>query len=143
MPLSSSYVWFLQALNVINAVLDLHRHSPRLRPLLSRAETELAGGNLVVAITDDLLTSRPVDYVTIRLQQGRFVLVSHARTTPRTDWRVFKSYLLAVARNPRRYLDDPDHLDLEWLQLRLAQTSEGDAGTEPEDSPLSIGTPGR
>jgi hypothetical protein len=140
MPLSSSYVWFLQALNVINAVLDLHRHSLRLGPLISRADAELGGCNLVVAITDDLAGSRSVDYVTIRFQQGRFVLVSHARTTPRTDWRVFKSALLEVAKNPRPCFDDPDRLDLDWLHECLASRNGRDAAADDgadSDVPLS------
>jgi hypothetical protein len=140
MPLSSSYVWFVQGLNVINAVLDLHRDSLRLRPLLSRAEEVLEGCNLVVAVVDDLVPSRPVDYVTIRLQQGRFVLVAHARTTPRTDWRVYKSELIDVARNPRPYLDNPDQLDLNWLEKRVARSGSRNAAAE---SPLSIGAMGR
>jgi hypothetical protein len=119
MPRPSSYVWFLQALNVTNAVLDLHRDSLRLREMISHADAKLDGCDLVVAIVDDLAPSRKVDYVTIRLQQGRFVLVSHARTSPHTDWRVSKSYLVDVARNPRQYFDDPDQLDFTWLQKRV------------------------
>lgn len=138
MPLSSTYVWFLQALNVMNAALDLHRDSLRLKPLLSLADAELDGCNLIAAIVDDVGPSRMVDYVTIRFQQGRFVLVSHARTTPRTDWRVSKSYLVDVARNPRQYLDDLDRLDLAWLRKRVGLKTLREAGAE---SPLPIGAP--
>lgn len=140
MPPSSTYAWFLQALSVMNAGLDLHRDSLRLKPLLSLADSELDGCNLIAAIVDDLGRSGTVDYVTIRLQQGRFVLVSHARTTPRTDWRVAVSYLIDVARNPRKYLEDPARLDLGWLRKRVGLKALHDSAAE---SRLSMGASDR
>lgn len=135
---SSAYVWFLQALNVMNAALEVHRNSLRLRPLLSLAETKLDGHDLTVAIVDDERPSRSVDYVTIRLQHGRFVLVSHTRTTARIDWRVSKADLMDVARNPRRYLDDPDQFDFAWLHKRVGLPAPSQSAA---DAHLSVGTP--
>lgn len=120
---ASTYLWFLQALNVTNAALDLHRRSLRLRPLLSRARGQLEGQDLTVAIIDDERPGRPADYVTIRLQREQFVLVSHTRATPHIDWHVSRSYLVEVARHPRKFLDDPHRLDFAWLEQRVGLAS--------------------
>lgn len=137
---ASAYVWFLQALNVMNAALEIHRHSLRLRPLLSLAEAQLNGRDLTVAIIDDDRPTRRVDSVTIRLQYGRFVLVSHTRTRAQADWRVSLGYLMDVARNPRRYLDDPEQFDFTWLRRRLGLSVPGE---RTGNSPLSVGAPDR
>jgi hypothetical protein len=115
----SSYACFLQALNVMNAALELYRDSLTLRPVLAQAESELEGVDLVVAIFDDEQPSRPVDRVTIRLQQGVFVVVSHGSTSCDIDWHVARSELAQVAKDPRSYLDDPERLNLEWLKNRV------------------------
>lgn len=128
MERSSTYVCFLQALNVVNAALDLYRDSLVLRPLLSAAQKELDGCDLIVAIVDDELPSRPVDHVTIRLQAGGFVVVSHGNSGGEVDWHVCRSELTEIIRDPRFFLDAPERLNMDWLQARLQRaTAEGAA----------------
>ena len=126
MERSSTYVCFLQALNVVNAALDLYRDSLTLRSLLSAAQAELEGCDFCVAIVDDELPSRPVDHVTIRLHAGGFVVVSHGRMADEVDWHVSRSDLTRIMRDPRFFLDGPERLDLGWLKSRLERLAAGD-----------------
>jgi hypothetical protein len=139
MQRSTSYVSFLQALNVVNAVLDLYRDSLSLRPLLAHAESELGGCDLFVAIVDDEHPARPVDHVTIRLQQGVFVMVAHGTTTNDFDWHVTRSELARIAKNPRDYLDAPERLNLEWLKARVGLTTSPAGERDRHTSPTTGG----
>jgi len=130
MQLSTTYSRFIQALNVMNAVLEGHRDSPVLKPLLDAADLRLAGCNLVVAILESEDESAPPDYVTIRLQDGLFVLVAHEQQDDEIAWTVSEEYLAEVAAHPRRYIDRPQQLDLEWLKRRAAESTGADVDTE-------------
>lgn len=120
---SSTYFCFLQALNIMNAALDLHRDSVRFRPILSLAEAELMGCDLVVAILGDDETGVPIEHVTIQLREGTFVLVSRSKTSDHIAWKVSERDLRDVASRPRRYLDNPWLLDFDWLKLRMGMPS--------------------
>ncbi|MBX3440723.1 MAG: hypothetical protein KF861_24750 [Planctomycetaceae bacterium] len=121
MQRSTCYSHFIQALNVTNAALERHRRSHLFQPLLIAA-AELADCDFVVEIvaSEDALT--PQDYVTIRLQDGTFVLVAHARLNDEIAWRVSERYLNHVATHPMWYVDHPNRLDLDWLKLRIGLT---------------------
>lgn len=127
MERSSTYVCFLQALNVVNAALDLYRDSLVLRPLLSAAQKELDGCDLIVAIVDDELPSRPIDHVTIRLHAGGFVVVSHGNGSGEVDWHVSRSELTEIMKDPRFFLDAPEHLNMDWLEARLQRAAAEEA----------------
>ncbi|REJ81562.1 MAG: hypothetical protein DWQ34_26960 [Planctomycetota bacterium] len=58
----------------------------------------------------------PVDYFTIRLQDGRFVLTQHGVPHAAPDWVVSAEHLREIFRNPLRFVDDPSRFDLSWLQ---------------------------
>lgn len=111
---ASAYSRFIQALNILNAALERHRNSLSVGPLLSYADLRLAGRDLVAAIVD--ADGNVLDRVTIRLDKGAFVLVAHGGRADRVDWTASIEHLTEMATHPRRFIDDPQRLDLKWLE---------------------------
>ncbi|REJ77223.1 MAG: hypothetical protein DWQ34_21925 [Planctomycetota bacterium] len=119
MPVSSTYIHFLQALNVINASLQANRDSAALNPLIRASKSTSTGGELAVAIHADG-SDEPHDFFTIRLQNGLFVLVSHDAEERATAWKFSEGDLKEIARNPRKYIDNPALLAAEWMRRRVS-----------------------
>jgi hypothetical protein len=115
----TTYDLFIQALNITNAALELHRDSLLLMPMLKTCNRELRGKNFGVEIYVES-PDQPVDFFTIRLQGAAFVLVAHrAPAHAEATWTVSRDYLADVVTHPRAYINHPSLLAFDWLNQRL------------------------
>jgi hypothetical protein len=119
---ASTFSKFIQALNVTNAALEAHRESIVFRPLLTACESKLEGEDLGVAIYRDD-PEHPQTQLSIRLDDGRFVLVSPDLTVRDLDWIVSEDYLDDVIKRPTRYCNNPNLLQFDWLRRRVGMMS--------------------
>jgi hypothetical protein len=60
-----------------------------------------------------------VDRYAVRAHDGRFEVVERGRCEPPFDWQVSVDQLRRIASEPDRYVEEPDQLDLAWVESRL------------------------
>jgi hypothetical protein len=109
---------FVESLNVVNAALAENKDKFPYEQILAAAGNFAEDRNLGVAVYKDD-PSKPFDYFTVRLRDGKFELVSHGKEDPDIAWRVSQEYLDRVANNAEEYIAHPAKLDLDWLKDRL------------------------
>jgi hypothetical protein len=55
----------------------------------------------------------------VRFREGRLELVDHGKREPELTWKVSRSYLDEITRDPETYVENPAKLDWEWLKSRV------------------------
>jgi hypothetical protein len=53
------------------------------------------------------------------MHNSKLQLASHGKDAPDIDWKVSMDYLRDINQNPKKYIEDPWKLDVEWLKNRL------------------------
>lgn len=112
---------FQSALATMNQAIEENREALFFRTLLKACETKYDGEHLGVAIYRDDPQS-PHDYYTIRMQDGKLVLVDHGKQQTNSDWSVSEDYIRDLAENPDKFIDHPEKLSLNWLAERVTAT---------------------
>lgn len=118
MSRSEAYNLFLKTLNIVNSALFAHKDRIPYRQMLAAFNKRFDGQNIGVAVyTDDPDT--PHDHVTIRLDDHRFVIVSHGRQEPEFAWKIPEEHLKQVNANPQYYIEHPSALNWDWMTARI------------------------
>lgn len=113
---------FQSALATMNKSIDENRDAIFFRTLLKACETLYNDEHLGVAVyKDDPQT--PHDYYTIRMEDGKFLLVGHGKEQVKSDWKVSEDYIHDLSENPNKYIDHPEKLSLNWLVERVTATA--------------------
>jgi hypothetical protein len=112
------YELFTGALDVTNRSLEKNRDSGFFGALISAWDKFLDGHKAGVAIYDED-PSKPFDYFTIRYLNEKFEILSRGKSEHDTEWKVSRDYLQSIVDDPKKYIDNPAKLDLDWLKERL------------------------
>jgi hypothetical protein len=109
---------FTQALNVVNGALAKHQNTTPYKQILAASRKALGERRVGVAVyADD--PGQPFDFFTVRFREGRLELVDHGKREPELTWKVSRSYLDEITRDPETYVENPAKLDWEWLKSRV------------------------
>lgn len=117
----NAYTLFMNGLDVINRSLEANRDKGIWEKLIGAFDKYIEGHHSAVAVYDED-PSAPFAYFTIRYLNGRFELVEQGKGEHSTEWRVSRKYLQSLKENPRKYIDNPARLDLDWLKSILPDT---------------------
>ncbi|MCB1680910.1 MAG: hypothetical protein H6858_07875 [Rhodospirillales bacterium] len=103
----------------------LHQNSRRFpfQQILQGLGQHTTDGKAVeVLIIDD----QPVEgfCITYNREDRAVVADQQFNSLPKRKWKVTKSYLLDVIRNPGEYINNPAKIDWEWLYSLNSQSSE-------------------
>ena len=110
---------FSQALEVVNQAIHRHKDDFPYKQMFAAAEKLMGDAKMGVALTKEA-GADPYDYYTVDYEDGRWKLAGRGRQgDPDVTWTVTRDYLEEVVRNPDRYLEHPEKLDLDWLKSRL------------------------
>lgn len=101
-------------LSVCNQALTNHKHSQPFQQIIARARTVAESRPFELAIYDDL----PKGAYTVRFQNDQLIKAG-APINVHQSWRLHLSYLMRIAANPERYIQEPNALELEWLTSRF------------------------
>ena len=107
-----------QALRVISRALDAHRDASPWREIVAQTSGRRGPTTFAVAIYEGD-RGHIVDRYTVRAHDGRFEVVERGRCEPPFDWQVSVEHLRSIVAEPDRYVDEPDKLDLAWVESRL------------------------
>ena len=113
---------FQSALATMNKAIDANRNSLFFKTLLKSCKSVLGHDHLGVAVYKDSPDS-PHDYFTVRMDDGRFLLVAHGREEVKTDWKVSEDYLRDLVNHPDKYVKHPEKLSLNWLAERVTSVT--------------------
>ncbi len=105
---------FQKYLEVCNRALEANRGRFPFKQILGAAKKQAAPRNVEVCIIDD----HPEAAYVIHMDQDRIAGKLHeACVNCKCDgrWRVRRSYLEEVIKNPQTYIDNPAKIDWEWM----------------------------
>jgi len=114
----SGHTLFTEALGVITRAIDAHKDTSPWREIVAKTSGPRGATKLAVAIYE-ADPQRIVDRYTIRAHEGRLEVVEHGRSETAIDWRVSVDHLRRVVAEADRHVEEPEHLDLAWLESRL------------------------
>jgi hypothetical protein len=126
----SGHTLLTEALGVIGRAIDRHRDSSPWREIVARTSGRRGPTTFAVAIHEGD-PARVVDHYVIRAHEGRFEVVEHGRREPAPDWHVSVERLRRIVAQPDLYVDEPEKLELAWLEERLG-IRETPARRQPE-----------
>ena len=114
----SGHTLFTEALRVITRAIDAHKDTSPWREIVAKTSGRRGPTELAVAIyaADP---ERIVDRYTIRAHEGRLEVVEHGGSETAIDWRVSIDHLRRVVAEADRYVEEPENLDLAWLESHL------------------------
>ncbi|MBK6896063.1 MAG: hypothetical protein KA099_01535 [Alphaproteobacteria bacterium] len=110
----SNRALFERYISVCNEALDNNKHRFPFRQILDGLGRQALSGNSVqVLIVDD----QPAEGFCIVYEKSCRVVLAEERfnSLPQKKWKVTKSYLEGVIRNPYEYINNPAKIDWEWL----------------------------
>jgi hypothetical protein len=115
---AESYDRFMEALDVVNRVLEANRGEGAYGTVLEAIDEHLEGHTATVEVYDDD-PHAPFDAFTVRWTDGRFELRERGKGEHDSTWKVSARYLDSLIENPETYVQHPTRLDLDWLTERL------------------------
>ena len=113
-----SYEQFMGALEVTNDALTELRDTPVIKSIVELMDKQAEGRKFGVAVYEND-AENPHDYFTVRMHNSKLQLASPGKDAPDIDWTVSMHYLRDINQNPKKYIEDPWKLDVEWLKNRL------------------------
>ena len=113
---------FQSALSTMNKAIEDNKDALFFKTLLRGCRSALDGQHLGVAIYKDN-PEEPHDYYTVKMTDGRFVLVDHGKYSTDSDWKVSEDYIRDLANEPDKYVSHPEKLSLNWLAERLTSVT--------------------
>ena len=114
-----TYELFMGTVDVINEAIEENADKPVMKNVIKLADKAAAGRKMGVAVYKED-PEKPFDYFTVRLQDKKVQLAARGKDSPDIAWKVSQHYLMDVCDNPRRYIENPYRLDLDWLKSRIA-----------------------
>jgi hypothetical protein len=114
-----TYDLFMGTVDVINEAIEENADKPVVKNVIDIADKLASGKQFGVAVYKED-PDKPFDYFTVRLQDKKVQLAARGKESPDIAWKVSQHYLATVCDNPRRYIDNPARLDLDWLKSRIA-----------------------
>lgn len=109
-------------LNVVNTALDRNKNSFPYDYIIKATEKLSKDKEFGIAVYKNDPKS-PHDYYTVNFDNGHINLLAHGKQNPDIDWKFDEDYMRNVVEEPKKYIESPAKLDLDWLKERLGISS--------------------